>query len=407
MKILYAIHGYKPAFRLGGPIISVPAAAEMLVKKGHEVTVFCTNSNLDEDLDVPTDRPIDVDGVQVWYFRRTEPLQKYFSFVSYLSKSIGFLYAPKMKAELERIMPNIDVVDTQLPFIYPGYACGRAAIETNTALFYHQRGVFDTARLTFRSAKKRAYIAAVERPILRKATTLIALTEAERFSYRALGVDTDIRVVPNGVDVAVASSGDKKRANKRLGLKESDKVLLFMARLHPLKGVRLLAEAFGRLAKGDPSLHLVLAGPDEFSMEEELRREVIASGYGDRVHFPGMVMGEQKQDLLARADIFCLPSAGEGFSIGILEGLASGTAALISKECHFSELESVGAGRVVERTPELVAAALAGMLSNPDRLRAMGAAGQALVARKYTWDAISDQLIEVYQEGIEKNARSL
>jgi len=55
LHILYAVHGYKPAYRVGGPILSVSAAAETLVRKGHQVTVFTTNSNLDEDLDVPVD----------------------------------------------------------------------------------------------------------------------------------------------------------------------------------------------------------------------------------------------------------------------------------------------------------------------------------------------------------------
>ena len=70
MKILFAVHGYKPAYRIGGPIVSVAALAERLVAKGHEVTVFTTNSNLDQDLDVETDRPHLIDGVEVWYFRR-------------------------------------------------------------------------------------------------------------------------------------------------------------------------------------------------------------------------------------------------------------------------------------------------------------------------------------------------
>src|SRR5436853_264427 len=80
-------------------------------------------------------------------------------------------------------------------------AAGRAAIRHRKPLVYHQRGVFDPARLRFRGAKKRLYIQVAERPVMRRATTLIALTNAEVRSYRDLGVDTPIRVVPNGVEV--------------------------------------------------------------------------------------------------------------------------------------------------------------------------------------------------------------
>src|SRR5206468_4081368 len=76
LRILFTVHGYKPAWRIGGPIISVSSMAEALARRGHEVIIFTSNSNLDRDLDVPTNRPIDVDGVQVWYFERQELLQR-------------------------------------------------------------------------------------------------------------------------------------------------------------------------------------------------------------------------------------------------------------------------------------------------------------------------------------------
>jgi len=66
MHILFAALGYKPAYRIGGPITVLTTLADKLVSRGHKVTVFTTNSNLDCDLNVPTDQPVDVDGVEVW-----------------------------------------------------------------------------------------------------------------------------------------------------------------------------------------------------------------------------------------------------------------------------------------------------------------------------------------------------
>ena len=77
MHILYIAPGYKPAYRLGGPIWSISALAEGMAARGHHVTVFATNGDADQDLDVPTDRPVIVDGVSVRYFRRTEPFRQY------------------------------------------------------------------------------------------------------------------------------------------------------------------------------------------------------------------------------------------------------------------------------------------------------------------------------------------
>jgi glycosyltransferase involved in cell wall biosynthesis len=402
VKILYAVHGYKPAYRVGGPILSVAAAAEQLVRRGHEVTVFTSNSNLDEDLDVPLDQPVNVDGVQVYYFRREEPLKRWFPSLPYLSQSMGFLYLPNMNAELERILPQTDVVHTHMPFVYPTYAAGRAAIAKKVPLFYHQRGVFDPARLHFRSLKKRVYIKYVEAPILRRATTLIALTDAEVASYKALGIQTPCRVIPNGIDVAPYLSGDASKARAKWKIPHDAKVILFLGRIHPIKGADRLLRAFLKTAPKFKNAVLVLAGPDEWNLRAKFAEEVATAGLADRVIFPGMVVGADKLDLLASADIFSLPSDAEGFSMAVLEALASSTAVLLSPGCHFPETEAAGCGYIAGLAPEEIAAKLELLLSNTAALSRMGTVGRDFVLQNYDWSSVIDRFLEAYQEGIHR-----
>jgi len=403
LRILYAVHGYKPAYRVGGPILSVSAAAETLVRKGHHVIVFTTNSNLDEDLNAPLDQPVMVDGVQVWYFRREEPIQRWLPFVPYLSKSMGFLYAPKMATQLNQLVPGMDVVHTHMPFVYPTYAAARAARRCRKPLFYHQRGVFDPERLKFRSLKKRLYIDIFERPIMQRATTLLALTEAEVESYRALGIRTPCRIVPNGIDTTAYRTRPSRDFDVSWGLPSDALLILFLGRLHPIKGADRLLQAFLRLQARIPQAVLVMAGPDEWGLEAKFRECIQAAGLGRRVFFPGMVSGNDKLDLLARANLFCLPSDAEGFSMAVLEALASATPVLLSPGCHFPEIEAAGAGRVVSHEPEALAIALADLLADPGKLRAMGGRGREWVAQHYSWDRITDQLLDVYHEGLERN----
>ncbi len=403
MKILYAVHGYKPAYRIGGPIHTVSAAAEGLVHKGHEVTVFTSNSDLDKDLDVPTNQPIDVNGVQVWYFKREEPIQKWLPFIPYLSKSMGFLYTPAMKAQLDRIVPSMDVVHTQMPFVYPSYAAGKAAIRHQKPLFYHQRGVFDPERLKFRGMKKRCYIKAVDGPIMRRATTLIALTEAEVKSYRGLGLKTPCRIIPNGVEIVDNQQFMGCASRSSYNISPDAMVILFMARLHPIKGADRLINAFLQINDRFPKATLVMAGPDEWGMVEKFRREIMKAGVGNRVLFPGMVTGEPKQELLTRADLFCLPSDAEGFSMAVLEALANSTAVVLSPGCHFPEVEKAGAGRIAQPDPDALAKVIAELLDDPENLKEMGRKGRDFVSRHYSWDIITDQLVDVYMEGIERN----
>jgi glycosyltransferase involved in cell wall biosynthesis len=399
LRILFSVPGYKPAWKLGGPSVSVPALAEALVKQGHQVTVFATNSNFDEILDVEPNRPHEVDGVEVWYFEKEEPLQKLFPRIAYLSRSLGTLYSPKMSRELARRVPAVDLVHTHLPFSYPTYAAAKAARHHHKPLFYHQRGVFDPERLKFRALKKTLYLRAVELPLLRQATTLVALTTAEEESYRLLGLKAPVRVIPNGVALPV---DDPPRADliAPLGIHPEQQVILFMGRVHPIKGADKLLEAFLEAHDRCPDAVLVLAGPDEFGLEAKFRSQVQARGAGRRVIFPGMVQGELKRTLLRRADLFCLPSDAEGFSMAILEAMAASTAVLISPRCHFGEVERAGAGVVVEPAVVPLTEALVNLSADKDGLAAMGRRGAELVRARYTWDSVADQMIDAYHEGL-------
>jgi glycosyltransferase involved in cell wall biosynthesis len=402
MKILYAGTGYKPAYRLGGPIISVSAMAEMLVRKGHEVTVVTTTANNDQDLDVPVGVPVDVEGVQVWYFQRKEPLQKLLPFVPYISRSIGYMYAPEMRSALDRLVPGMDVVHTQGPYVYPSYAAAHASFRHHKPLVYSQRGNFAAESIRFRAVKKRLYIAAVEKPIMKRAASLVALTEIERASYRALKITTPVALVPNGTFIPADRPDAAERVHEQFKIAPDAKLILFLGRLHPNKQPDRLLEAYLQVINEFSSTVLMIAGPDEWEMEKALRER--ARSAGGRVLFPGMIGGQEKADVLARADLFCLPSVAEGFSNAVLEALASSTAVMLSPACNFPEVQRADCGVVVDDDPPAMAAALRGLLADPVRLRAMGMAGRRLVADRYSWDVITDRLVDLYREVIASTA---
>lgn len=404
LNILFVVHGYKPAYRIGGPILSVSALAEKLVEKGHNVTVFTTNSNQSEDLDIATDCPHQVNGVEVWYFKRKVIFGKLSSIIPYFSKSIGYLYVPKLKRNLIRVLPEIDIVHTHLPFVYPTFIAAKIARQFGKPLFYHQRGVLDPSRLSFRSLKKMLYIKYVEKPIIDSASTLIALTKFEIESYKAITSRTiTIKVIPNGINTSeyVTVSAPENI----LGIPMSAPVILFLGRLHPIKGADVLIEAFFEVNKEIPNAVLVLAGPDEFKLESKFKAIVEEKGLRDKILFPGMVTGDLKRNLLARANIFALPSAGEGFSMAVLEAMASETAVMISPGCNFPEIEQRNAGAIVSVNSIKWAKALIQMISNRENLMRMGKNGKELVSQEYSWDKIADMMIEAYDEVISRDKR--
>ena len=375
---------------------SVSAMAERLVMRGHEVHVFTTNSNLDQELDVPTDRYVDVEGVQVRYFRRSQPLKNLLPGVPYVSRAVGFLYCVDMRAELDRLAPALDVIHTHLPFCYPTYASAHAAFRYGVPFFYHQRGVLKPDHLRHRALKKKMYLKWVEMPILRRASGLIALTREEEAGYRALGLVGPCHVIPNGIDLHAARPRSAITPDVP-GLRDDDLLILYLGRVHPFKGVNELLDAFSRIVSTTPRARLIIAGPDESSIEAQWRQNCSNETVAGKVHFVGMVEGERKLDLLHRADLFVLPSKGEGFSMAVLEALAASTPVLLSPSCDFPEVESAGAGRIVDPAPAALGLAMEEMLGMRGQLPAMGARGRRLVEVGYTWESIVDRTLAVYE----------
>src|SRR5258708_5095273 len=285
------------------------------------------------------------------------------------------------------MVPSVDVVHTHLPFIYPTYADAHEAFRYGKPLFYHQRGGFDPERLKFRSLKKKLYMRMIEISILKRATTLIALTDAEAANYERLGVSTPCRVIPNGIDTAAYSVSRDHAFIEAIGIGQQHTVVLFLGRMHPSKGANRLLDAFMQVKQEFPDAILIFAGPDEFGLEASLRRRANVAGFAQSVVFPGMVHGALKKQLLARADLFCLPSEAEGFSMAVLEALASSTAVLLSPGCHFPEVEQKGAGRIVEADPDILAGALRELLSDRSELARMGQVGRQLFPERSTSDS--------------------
>ncbi|WP_428332522.1 glycosyltransferase [Novosphingobium sp.] len=106
--------------------------------------------------------------------------------------------------------------------------------------------------------------------------------------------------------------------------------LLYLSRIHQKKGVDMLIEAFGSIAEAYPDLDLVIAGPDQVGWCEDLQNLAAELGIAGRIHWPGMLTGDQKWGAFRDCEAFVLPSHQENFGVVVAEALACGKAVLIS-----------------------------------------------------------------------------
>jgi glycosyltransferase involved in cell wall biosynthesis len=256
--------------------------------------------------------------------------------------------------------------------------------------------------------KKRAYLSTVELPVLRGAVGLRALTSTETADYRRIGLYNPTKVVPNGVNVPAAIS--PRHFFEAFPHLAGRRLVLFLGRIHPKKGIDLLCRAWARLEKCLPEVHLVIAGPDEGETLAKLIELTRKLDIGRRVTFTGLLRGSMKWSALSASSVFVLPSHSEGFSVSILEALGSGLPVLVSRNCHFPDVSEGVCGWEIKPEEEELENALAIALSTgPDVLAKMGENGRNLVAARFTWGAVGSRTADMLEEwaGISGTSRIL
>ncbi len=232
---------------------------------------------------------------------------------------------------------------------------------------------------------------------LRGAACLHALCDAEAHAIRAYGLDNPVCVIPNGVDLPPDGSAPSVTWSGQVP--EGAKVLLYLGRLHPKKGLVNLLRAWAGLRGAAASdWRLVLAGWGERGHEGELKRLAGELVIEDRVHFVGPQFGQAKDAALRDSHAVVLPSVSEGLPMVVLEAWAYGLPVVMTPQCNLPQGFDVGAALRVDPTTESVADGLRQLLELSDReLHVMGDRGRALVETQFSWSRAANELRAVYR----------
>ncbi len=256
-------------------------------------------------------------------------------------------------------------------------------------------GMLEPWALSAKRLKKRVYAALIERENVAGAACLHALTAAEAVQYRRFGATCPIAVVPNAVDLPEDAHGDvfldhfPQLRGKRL--------VLFLSRLHPKKGLHLLVESWARVCKQYPDAHLVIAGPDADGMHARLMEQVRQLGLDGQVCFTGMLAGAMKWSVLDAAECYVLPSYSEGLSMALLEAMGMGVPVIATRACNMPEITAADAGWEIEASVDALTGALASLLGAPaEKNWAKGRNGARLIASQYSTAQVTQGMAELY-----------
>jgi glycosyltransferase involved in cell wall biosynthesis len=252
---------------------------------------------------------------------------------------------------------NSDSVIVHGLWQYHSLATWRALHAINIPYYVFTHGMLDPwfkQTYPIKHLKKWAYWPWADYRVLRDAKAVLFTTEQERLLARKSFwlYQANERVVGYGTSMPPGNSSHQcELFLSHFPHLRGQRVLLFLSRIHPKKGLDHLIEAFAAVAPSCQLLQLVIAGPDQIGWQTQLENRAMSLGIAHRITWAGMLSGDVKWGAFRAAELFCLPSHQENFGIVVAEALACGLPVAIAKPVNISsEVLSAGAGLVHDDT---------------------------------------------------------
>lgn len=331
-------------------------------------------------------------------------------------------YSPLLQQAV--LASRTDIGHTHGLWMYSSVATLDWHRKTRRPYIVSPHGMLDPWAVKNSAWKKKLALLLYERAHLQNAACMRALCQSEATSIRAFGLKNPICIIPNGIDLPTESVPAAPPWN---GLVEpGKKVLLFLSRIHPKKGLVNLIRAWSKSRKAQngnlqaDEWVLAIAGWDQGGHEQELkklatelelawtdiRENGAVNGDGRKkgvsaftasnpcsVIFLGPQFDQAKDACYHHCDGFVLPSFSEGLPMVVLESWANAKPVIMTPECNLPEGFAANAALKVETTETSLVTGLNELrrMTNEDR-QAMGRRGHDLVLKHFTWTQVANQM---------------
>src|SRR5262245_7606573 len=370
----------------GGPPVVVDRLCRRLAARGHRVRVITTDALAGNDSD--WERAYTDGGYELDVHR---------------ARGGPFAYSSTLAHTLRTAVTKSDLVHLHTVWTYPTLRAAWACRKLGVPYLVMPHGMLDPNSVRRKRVKKWLYAKFIERPNLCRAAGMIYThPEEERLARQTISDLPRGWIVPLAADEPPASRSELSEAFfAQHPALSGTKIVLFLGRLHPKKGLDLLIPAFARVARRVPDSRLVLVGPGEPKYAEELTAQVAANKIADRVAFLGPLAGDTKWAALAAASVFALPSYQENFAITVVEAMSVGTAVLLSRHVNiWPEVEAANAGVISELDSKQIADDLRRIVTHAGFADLLGASGRDLVRQTYHWNHTTDVAEIAYRDAL-------
>jgi len=233
---------------------------------------------------------------------------------------------------------------------------------------------------------------------LRSCDCLQATSEREISNFRNFGLVNPIARINNGVTTEqLTAVGDGEKFRQQFSIGADRRIMLFVSRISPQKGLIMMLNAMAELLARLGSWLLVIAGSNQNCHEEEVLAETKKLGLLEHVAFVGPLFGSAKLDAFAASDVFVLPSHSEGAPMIVLEAMAAGLPVITTKAAPWPQLVSHRCGWWCDISKKALQQVLEDACGKKKAEMAhMGARAHELVAKEYSWSGAAQQTSDLY-----------
>lgn len=304
--------------------------------------------------------------------------------------------SPQMYKTMLEDAIDFDLIHSHMLWMLPNYYAGIIAQKLNKPFVFSSRGSLSSWALNNSKWKKKISLALGQKKALDAITCFHVTSESEAKDVAYYGYnEIPASIIPNGIDIP--SLLPKKNI--------SYKRLTFLSRIHPVKGIENLIEAWEQLEGEFYEWKLVIVGPTENNYAKKLIEFVKEKGI-KRVTFTGEIKGDEKINFLRDSHLFVLPTFSENFGMVVAEALACEVPVICTKGAPWSGLEEHNSGWWIDIGVEPLKKSLqhAMGLNDLERIQ-MGKNGREWMKKDFSWDKIAEDMIKTYEWILKQNKK--
>lgn len=389
MNILQITLGFYPATAWGGPIKIVYENSIELIKRGHQVTVYCTNLFDKKNYIQRGTYQKEIDGIRVVYFHTLR-------FPTWPG-TLGPIWLPDLKKWLKKEINTFDIIhingyrNLMIPVIT------QVASKKKVPFIIQPHGALPI--IVNSQVVKKTYDLLLGGQELKKIGGLIALQESEKQQALQRGISKDrIEIIPNGLNLTHQPMGRRKgEFRRKYHIPAGSPVILFLGRINKKKGTDMLIEAFARLR--DLDAYLVIAGPDDGQLAE-VKTIIAKHNLHDRVRLPGLLKGDDIASAYQDSDLFVLPCRTDTFPTTIMEACYYGLPMVVTDRCEMADIIKDQVAEIVPFDSEAFSDGIRHLLVDQHLYKTYKANCPKLMEEQFSIKSTVDRLEKLYKRVI-------